>query len=250
MAVAMIAALAGNGWSADYGNLKVQFVIDGAAPAPKKINPDKDAAVCAANPLFEEVIAVGKDGGWKNVMGWLIPAEGAKVAVNPELEAALKQPVVLDNKGCRFEPHAVILAVGQKLLLKNSDSIGHNTKCDFQANKPINPILPANGEFDAGVMTKPEKRAVPVSCSIHPWMISNIVVAPTPYNGVSNDEGVIEIKGIPAGEYTFKFWQENVGYVAKLTKDGKPVEWKKGEVKIKIAAGDNDQGTFKFAPKK
>lgn len=235
--------------AADFGDLKLKFMVDGKAPEPKKITPDKDAAVCGAMPLFEEKVVISKDGGWKNVIGWLVPADGQKVAVNPDLEAGLKKPIVLDNKNCRFEPRAAVVALGQELVLKNSDSVGHNTKCDFQQNKPINPILPASSDTSVGPLTKVEKRAVPISCSIHPWMGANIVVMPTPYGAVSDEEGVLEIKGIPAGEYTFKFWQEDVGYVAKMTKDGKPVEWKKGEVKIKIAAGVNDQGTFKFAPK-
>jgi plastocyanin len=235
--------------AADFGDLKFTFMLDGKAPEPRKLDATKDPAVCAVKPLFDESISVGKDGGWKNVIGWLVPADGQKVAVNPALEAGLKMPVVLDNKNCRFEPHAALVTVGQELVLKNSDGVGHNTKADFQANKPVNPILPANSEQNIGALTKVEKRAVPISCSIHPWMTSNIVVMPTPYGGVSNEDGVLEIKGVPAGEYTFKFWHENVGYVAKMSKDGKPVEWKKGEVKIKVAAGANDQGTFKFAPK-
>jgi plastocyanin len=250
VACAAMGWMAGVASAADYGNLKFKFVIDGKAPAPEKLKVDKDPAVCAAMPLFNESVVIGKDGGWKNVIGWLVPADGAKIAVNPELEAALKTPVVIDNKNCRFEPRAALVSVGQELILKNSDSVGHNTKADFQQNKPINPILPASSEQSIGAVAKVEKRAVPISCSIHPWMSANIVVMATPYGGVSNEDGVLEIKGIPVGEYTFKFWQENVGYVAKLKKDGKAVEWKKGEVKIKVAKGDNDQGTFMFAPKK
>ena len=38
--------------------------------------------------------------------------------------------VVLDNKDCRFEPHVAVVRTSQKLALKNSDPVGHNSKID------------------------------------------------------------------------------------------------------------------------
>jgi len=46
----------------------------------------------------------------------------------------------MDNKGCRFEPHAAVMWTSQTLVLKNSDPIGHNVKGDVQANPAFNPM--------------------------------------------------------------------------------------------------------------
>ena len=51
--------------------------------------------------------------------------------IHEDYKKAAKEPVILDNLKCRFHPHVAVLQVGQPLILKNSDSVGHNTKIDF-----------------------------------------------------------------------------------------------------------------------
>jgi hypothetical protein len=76
-----------------------------------------------------------------------------------------------------------------------------------------------------------------ISCSIHPWMSGWMVVRDNPYIGVSNKDGAVEIKNVPAGEFEFQFWQEKAGYIQQVTRGGTAVEWARGRVKIKIEDG-------------
>lgn len=225
-----------------FGNLTAKFVVTGKVPAPEKLNINKDQQVCGKHKLVDESVVVGKDGGLANVVVYLAPAIGQKVPGNPELEKKLKKEVVLDNANCRFSPHVLVMTTDQTLVIGNSDPVGHNSKADLFSNAPFNVLIPANGSVKK-TLEKAERVPAGVSCNIHPWMRAYLVVRDNPYTGVSDEEGNLKIEGIPAGEWTFTVWHET-GYV-KGEQKGKDLGWKRGKVKVKIAAGkDTDLGTI------
>ena len=52
----------------------------------------------------------------------------------------------------------------------------------------------------------------------HTWMSAYIVVTENPYYAVTNDNGIFEIKDIPAGKYQLKAWHEKLGtQIAEVT---------------------------------
>ncbi|QDU97007.1 cupredoxin domain-containing protein [Lignipirellula cremea] len=229
---------------AQWGNLKGKFVVQGAVPAPAAVDVNKDVAVCAKTPLVNEDLVVSSDGELANVVIWLYPGAGAEPPKSHiSYRISTRKPVVFDNLNCRFEPHIVVAHTGQPVELKNSDPVQHNTKINFFANNPINPLLPASSKttqkFD-----QPERLPAGASCSIHPWMVGWVFVLDHPYATVSAKNGEFEIKNLPVGTWNFRVWQERCGYVREVIIDGKETEWSKGVVQIKIDAGDNDLGTI------
>lgn len=106
--------------AADWGDLTLQFVVDGKSPTPKAIVPNKDPEVCGKHKLVEETLTVGANGGISGIFVYL--RSTSKVPVHPDYAATAKADVEIDNKGCRFEPHTVVLRVGQSLLIKNSNT--------------------------------------------------------------------------------------------------------------------------------
>jgi hypothetical protein len=223
-----------------FGNLTAKFVVKGKAPTPAKLDINKDQAFCGKHKLVDETVVVGKDGGLANVVVYLTPAIGQKVPANPNLK--LPAEVTLDNLNCRFEPHIVVVTTDQKLVLKNSDSVGHNSKVDLFNNPAFNDLIPAGGAIKKSI-EKAERVPAGVSCNIHPWMRAFLVVRDNPYTGVSDADGNLKIEGIPAGEWEFTVWHET-GYV-KGEQKGKDLGWKRGKVKVKIEAGkDADLGTI------
>jgi len=228
-----------------WGDLTLKFVLDGAAPAAKPLTINKDQQVCGKEKLVDETLAFGPGGGIGNVFVYLRPAVGKKVSIHPDLEKMKGTEVVLDNKGCRFEPHAAVLWTAQTLVLKNSDPIGHNTKIDVLDNPPVNPIIPAGGLLKQS-FKKEERLPASVSCSIHPWMQSKLLVRDNPYAAVSDATGTVTIPKLPVGEWQFQIWHEGAGFIQEV-KDGagKTVKWSKGRADFKIKAGANDLGTFK-----
>ena len=144
----VIAGLGLSAHAAEWGTITGRIVYDGKSPELKPLVVDKDQAVCGANRP-DESLEVGSGGGLKNALVWL-RTDGVEVA--PEYEASAKEPVVLDNSKCRFEPHVLVMRTSQVLKIKNSDTAGHNTKLDAQANAAFNYLLPAGGydDKDAG----------------------------------------------------------------------------------------------------
>ncbi|NCA12475.1 methylamine utilization protein, partial [bacterium] len=166
------AASTGTGW----GTLKGRFVFGGDAPVAAELKADKDIEVCGKHKLLAEELVVGADKGVANVVVF-VRDKGVKV--HPDL-AKPSGDVVLDNKNCRFEPHVAVVQTGQKLVIKNSDTVGHNSNVATIKNSPSNNLIPAGGEAP---VTFSSEEAIPsqVTCNIHPWMKSWLVVRPNPY---------------------------------------------------------------------
>ena len=224
--------------AADWGSLKGRFIYDGAPPPAKSIDTSKEP-MCSKHKVVEETIAVGKDGGLANVVVYV---SSKNVKVNPEYESSAKDKVVLDNNGCRFQPHILPIRVTQTLEIKNSDPFSHNSNVAPIGDTPQNPLLSPDSVFEYQ-FHKQQKTPQPISCNIHPWMKAHVVVKDHPYVAVSDEDGAFEIKDLPAEELEFTVWHENQGYLT--AKSG----WKKGVFKMKIKKGDNDLGDIKVDPK-
>lgn len=223
----------------EWGTLKGRFTFGGAAPAAPELKADKDIEVCGKHKLVSEEMVVGADKGVANVVVFV---RDKSVKIHPDLAATKNEKVVLDNKNCRFEPHVTFVQTGQTLVLKNSDSVGHNSNVATVKNPPSNSLIPAGGET---TVTFANDEAIPaqVTCNIHPWMKSWLVVRPNPYAAVSKSDGSFEIKNVPAGgELELQLWHEKAGYIGEVTIGGKAEKIAKGRKKLKVAAGDNDLG--------
>ena len=234
-------ALTASAQAAEWGTLKGQFILDGTAPTPAKLNINKDQAVCGQHELVDESLVVGANGGIKNILVYIRPKRGKKIDVHPDYAATANDKITLDNADCRFEPHIVLVRTSQTLELKNSDTVGHNCKLDSFSNDPINVLIPPEATNERK-LTKEERMPVQASCNIHPWMTAFVVVRDDPYMAVSAEDGTFEIKNIPVGEYEFQFWQEKAGYLKKIKLGSAGSTDTRGRADLKITAGDNDLG--------
>jgi plastocyanin len=241
LAFALLAGLGSGAGAAEWGTLTGRIVYEGTAPKPASAKVDKDQELCNKVPLFEESLEVGPNGGLKNALVYLRTEKD--VAVAPEYADTAKADVVVDNKGCRFEPHVSILRVGQTLVVKNSDPVGHNTKADPMVNAPFNDLIPAGTEIRK-TWDKPENLPVTIGCSIHTWMSGRVLVRSNPYAAVTNDKGEFTIKDLPAGqELEFQLWQEKSGYLKNAKNKDVKVD-KTGRFKYTVKPGENNLGDF------
>jgi hypothetical protein len=234
------------------GSLKAKFVYDGKAPAPKPLAITADKAFCGkpehAKKLIDESLVVGPKGELANVLIYMTPARGQKVAIHPNYEAKKKEKVSLNNMGCRFEPHVALLWTAQVLELSNADTVGHNTKIDGISGKSINPLLPPGAKLDEKFEVA-ERLPLIVGCNIHPWMRARLLIQDHPYFAKSGVDGTLEIKDIPPGEYEFRIYHGAAGYVTGGKVGGKDVKWTAGKFKAKIEDGKAfDLGTALLAP--
>jgi hypothetical protein len=246
-AIAALTALIGNSptaHAAEWGSLKGRFVVDGTPPKLQPLAITKDEYCMQTEPVNESVV-VGEDGGLANAVVFLSLPRRGKIEAHPDFAAHLSEPAVLDNKGCAFNPHVLLVRVGQPLVIKNSDPapVSHNTNVTFSQNASFNVIIPV-GEERTVTLSKAETLPMPVRCNIHPWMQGSIFVQDHPYMAVSAEDGTFEIKNIPVGKHEFAFWHES-GWVRNV-KVGTGKSDRRGRVALNITPGDTlDLGDIK-----
>lgn len=188
----------------DAGSLSGRISFAGAPPPRKKVEVTKDKEVCGKSEIYDESLVVGPDKGLKNVVVTVVGAKGGKFA---------SQKVELDQKGCQYVPHVVVVPTTGQLDILNSDGILHNIHTHSTANPPINVAQPKFKKVLTEKFTKPE--IIKAVCDAHGWMSGWIVVTDHPFVSVTDDKGNFTIKDIPPGKYTVEIWHETLGKQVK-----------------------------------
>ena len=186
------------------GSITGKITYDDKVPTFKPLDMNADP-VCASKhsgPVYPEVLVLGDGNGLANVF--------VQVKNAPQGSAASTEPVVIDQKGCRYEPHVVGVMVGQPVQFKNSDGILHNVHGLPKENREFNIGMPPTLLEKDQVFNKPEAH-FPVKCDVHPWMKTYIAVMTHPYFDVSGTDGMFEISGLPDGSYEIEAWHEKLG---------------------------------------
>jgi plastocyanin len=235
---------------AQTATLKGKFVFDGEPPKRVELTCgpqgqiNKDVATCCQVKHYDDSLVVNKEGEIANIVVYV---RTRNLKAPKEILDAHKDPVVLDNKNCKFEPRVVGLMKGQKLVIGNSDNVGHNSNIAAQGFNPI---------VAAGLQVESEPKTVTlipneVTCNIHPWMKGWVVVRPDPFFAISAEDGTFEIQGLPAGqELEFQVWQEKSGFVTDVKLGKKATTWQRGRFTQKLKSGvDNDLGEIQVAAK-
>lgn len=119
------------------------------------------------------------------------------------------EPAVLDQIGCEYDPHVLGVMRGQELLVKNSDNTSHNIHGLPEKNEEFNKSQPKKGMTFTLKFSETEQ--FKTKCDVHPWMGCYIRVFEHPFFSVTDKDGSYEIKNVPPGKYTLKFWHESFG---------------------------------------
>ena len=234
-------AATGTGWA----TLKGRFVFDGTPPQMGPYNVNKDMATCAPGgkaPLQETILVESASGGLANVAIYVRKASRVH-----ESAASAAGAVEFDQKECVFLSHVFPFVLGQTMVIKNSDPVGHNT--NLSGKNGFNQTIPANESSEF----KPQKEeAVPVgvACSIHPWMKAYFLPRKNNYMAVTKLDGSFEIANLPAGEdLEFQVWHESgtgpSGALVLSTPEAKELKWSsKGRFKLKLDENEEKELNF------
>ncbi|HEU5303017.1 MAG TPA: hypothetical protein VFU40_00100 [Gemmatimonadales bacterium] len=176
-------------------------------PVVDKIKVNKDTEKCGTEAVIEKVVV----GGNKGLANAVVSVPGAK--------GATRAKAVIDQKGCKFSPHVVVMQPGE-IEIKNSDDILHNIHTYSTANPSINKAQPKFKKTMTEKFEKPE--IVKVTCDVHSWMLGWVAVVPGP-GAVTDKDGVAKIENVPAGKQKIEVWHETLG------KQEKEVEVKAGQ---------------------
>lgn len=201
------------------GTIVGKVVFAGTPPPPKKIPVTKDTAKCGTEKLSEGLV-VGPDKGVKWAVVSLVGAKGKP-----------SESAVLDQRGCQFIPHVVVMAAGGSLDILNSDGILHNIHTYSTKNPSINKAQPGFKKKMTEKFTQPE--IIKVTCDAHPWMAGWLVVADSP-TAVTDEKGSFKLANVPAGTYKLKVWHEGLGEQTK---------------EVTVKAGEEVKVTFELAKK-
>jgi plastocyanin len=177
----------------------------GAPPPMRTINVSGDAQ-CAAQHAdgVSSGDAIVHDGRVANAFVYLKEGLGDRVFAVPDV------PVVVDQKGCLYEPHVAGVQTCQPITFVNSDPVLHNVHGTPVRSSAWNFGMGVQGSKRTIRIGAPEVM-VSVRCDVHPWMQAYVGVLDHPYFAVTGADGRFRIAGVPPGEYVVAAWHERFG---------------------------------------
>jgi plastocyanin len=185
--------------------LRGQVKFEGQAPRATPINMAADPS-CAkqhSTPVLTQAVVADAKGGLQNVVVFVADGLGDRTFDPP------KQPAVIQQKGWRYQPHALALQANQRLEVVNDDPVGHNVHFAPANNRESNKAEPPGTKVDESFPR--EEVAIPVKCNVHPWMRSYVAVFKHPYFAVTGNDGSFDLNNLPPGTYTVEAWHEKLG---------------------------------------
>jgi hypothetical protein len=130
--------------------------------------------------------------------------------------------VILDNRKCLFVAHVTALSRGDRVHVKNSDPVLHNTHGFLGHTTVFNLALPNRGQVIDITRRLSKPGVVHVLCDAHTHMSAWILVHDSPYVAVTDERGAFRITDVPPGTYKITIW--HAGFRGKgADKDGRPV---------------------------
>jgi plastocyanin len=197
---------------ADGGTLTGVVRFAGTPPKLTPLAVNKNREVCG-DQKPSEALVIGPDGG---VRGSVVLIEGVTRGKKATGE------VVLDNAKCLFVSHVTAVAPGDKVRVKNSDPILHNTHGFLGKPTVFNLALPNKDQMIDITRRLGKPGVVRILCDAHPHMFAWMVVHDSPYVAVTDERGAFRIDGIPPGTYRVTLWHE--GFRPRgVDKDGRPL---------------------------
>lgn len=161
------------------------------------------------------------------------PVEGAFVfiAAAPGRHKAPSKPVVMDQVGKMFVPHAMVVLAGTKVDFPNKDELHHHV---YSFSKPKRFDLPLYKGKPQAPVVMDTPGVVKLGCNIHDWMQGYIFVVQNPYFAMTDKNGKAELKEVPAGAYKVGVWsprrkqpvEETFQPLTLAKKDAKTVAFK------------------------
>ena len=149
---------------------------------------------CAAEVVFRVVDESGGD--LEHAALALVPV-GAPAAGFQARGAEIRQ------KDKRFIPLMTAVPTGTAINFPNLDTVRHHVY-SFSPAKTFELKLYTGTPAAPVIFDKPG--VVVMGCNIHDHMVAYVMVANSPWVGVSDEGGRVAMKGVPAGNYELEYW--------------------------------------------
>jgi plastocyanin len=197
---------------ADGGTLTGAVRFVGTPPKLDPIPVNKNRDVCGgAKP--SEALVLGPGNG---VRGSVVMIEGVTRGKKAGGD------VILDNHLCLFVAHVTAVSPGDRVHVKNSDPVLHNTHGFMGKPTVFNLALPNKDQLIDVTRRLSKPGLVHVLCDAHTHMSAWILVHDNPYIAVTDERGAFRITDVPPGTYKVTMW--HAGFLPRgVDKDGRPV---------------------------
>jgi plastocyanin len=185
--------------------LKGVVKFEGTPPKAKPISMAADPS-CAKQhlgPVLAAEVVTDSGGGLQNVLVFIADGMGDRTFDPP------KEPLVISQKGCLYEPHVLVVQANQAFDVVNNDPTAHNIHPTPANNREWNKAELPGAKVEEAFAR--EEIAIPVKCNIHPWMRGYIAVLKNPYFALTKQDGSFDLPNLPPGTYTIKAWHEKLG---------------------------------------
>jgi plastocyanin len=189
------------------GDITGTITLKGTPPAEHELTPIKDDPTCSTlypgDLPTTHFYVVSASGGLADVVVSLKDVTGKSTG-------ATADPVVLDQKGCVYQPTILAVQTGQKIIVKNSDPCVHNVHTRPTQNPESNQVQMPGGADLTFTFDKPEP-FIKFQCDVHQWMFAWVTVVDSPYFALSDKDGKFTIKNVPPGKYTLQVAHRKLG---------------------------------------
>lgn len=112
---------------------------------------------------------------------------------------------VMDQVDKEFVPHVLPVAVGTEVTFPNHDQIHHHV---YSLSRTKTFEIPLYKGEAAPPIRFDQVGAVKLGCNIHDWMAGVILVVPTPYFAVTDEQGSFAMHDLRPGTYGVVAWHE------------------------------------------
>jgi plastocyanin len=224
------------------GSIRGSVRLKGDAPKAATDAISQDQKTCGDSVSLPR-IALGKDNGVQSTFVFLegVPETGRARPVAP------KEPFLIDQKDCQYIPHALIVPLGSKVEISNSDPILHNVHGTQSGEGVFNYAQAKQGLRQEVDMKTTKAGIVTLTCEAgHPWMNAFVYLAKDPFVALTDANGEFVIKDVPPGTYTLKMWHEGVT-LKKIYKNLQLYEYEEPyELSQQVTVAENGEASVNF----
>ena len=193
----------------DGGSISGTVKWSGATPRALDFPITKDPQVCdpdSKKTTDLDRLVIGAQGGVANTIVYLKNISSGKAM---DLPAQLRH---LDQKGCRYIPHILLVPENAPLEMVSSDATLHTIHMDGAAS--FNLPFPFPDRPTSRTLVTPG--LVHLRCNGgHVWMNAEMMVVNHPYYAVTDETGRFEFTDVPPGNYEVVAWHEGWGLAGK-----------------------------------
>ncbi len=196
--------------------------FEGDVPKPKTLKVTTKDDVCHQKLILSESLVVSD----ANKIKWAVasirkiargrpfpegPMEGnvRMDGLSNEVGTGASKVTQIDQKGCCFIPHVVLIPERRPLKILNSDGILHTVHAYARLNPSMDKAMPP--EVKQIEVRFRRRERVRLGCDLHAWTLGWIIVAEHPYYAVTVDDGTFRLEKVPVGTHTIEVWHEQLG---------------------------------------